>query len=67
MVVNLMLMLFLPLDTWLRLVIWLVVGLVIYFVYSRRHSHLVAALAARDSEAGRCGSRPGVGVGHASA
>ncbi len=28
----------LPLDTWLRLVIWLVIGLAIYFLYSRHHS-----------------------------
>jgi hypothetical protein len=44
MVVNLTLMLFLPIDTWLRLVGWLVIGFVIYFGYSRRHSHLVKHL-----------------------
>ena len=33
-------MLALPGDTWLRLIIWLVIGLVIYFLYSRRHSKL---------------------------
>ena len=30
----------LPGDTWLRLIIWLVLGLAIYFVYSRTHSNL---------------------------
>ncbi len=44
MLVNLSLMLFLPLDTWLRLVIWLVIGMVIYFTYSRRHSLLTQHL-----------------------
>ena len=44
MLLNLVLMLFLPLDTWLRLVIWLLIGFVIYFGYSRRHSHLVRHL-----------------------
>jgi basic amino acid/polyamine antiporter, APA family len=29
---------FLPLDTFLRLVIWTVIGLVIYFLYSSRHA-----------------------------
>jgi APA family basic amino acid/polyamine antiporter len=30
----------LGIDNWLRLVIWLVIGLLIYFNYSRKHSHL---------------------------
>ena len=29
----------LPGDTWLRLVVWLVIGLAIYFLYGRNHSH----------------------------
>jgi APA family basic amino acid/polyamine antiporter len=37
-VVNLIMMLFLPLDTWIRLVVWLAVGLLIYFGYGRVHS-----------------------------
>ena len=30
----------LPRDTWLRLAIWMAIGLAIYFSYSRQHSLL---------------------------
>ncbi len=36
--VNLLMMLFLPLETWLRLVGWLLIGLVIYAGYGYRHT-----------------------------
>jgi basic amino acid/polyamine antiporter, APA family len=36
--ISLAMMLGLPLETWIRLVIWLVVGLLIYFTYSVKHS-----------------------------
>jgi basic amino acid/polyamine antiporter, APA family len=39
----LVLMMALPLETWLRFVIWLAIGLVIYFLFGRRHSVLEAA------------------------
>jgi len=42
--VNVTMMLFLPVDSWLRLVIWLAAGMVIYFLYSVRHSHLAKHL-----------------------
>lgn len=36
--VSLLQMISLPRDTWLRLIIWMAIGLVIYFSYSHRHS-----------------------------
>jgi len=39
-VVNLTMMLFLPMTTWLRLVIWLLLGLVIYFVFGFWNSRI---------------------------
>ena len=38
--ISLLLMASLPIDTWIRLVVWLVIGLVIYFGYGRHHSVL---------------------------
>ena len=38
MAISLLLMLSLPWDTWLRLLGWLMIGLVIYFSYGRYHS-----------------------------
>ena len=35
-----LLMVFLPVGTWIRFVVWMVVGLVFYFAYSVRHSRL---------------------------
>ena len=37
---SVLLMFSLPMDTWLRLAIWLGVGLVIYFSYGRTHSRI---------------------------
>ena len=42
--INIGLTLFLSVATWIRLVVWLATGLVIYFAYSRHHSHLAKHL-----------------------
>src|SRR3989454_6371177 len=44
----------LPGDTWIRLIVWLLIGFAIYFGYSRKHSRLQ-----RELEAGGAGGRPG--------
>ncbi len=36
----LFMMVFLPLDTWIRLIVWMLIGIVIYFGYSKKHSKL---------------------------
>ena len=40
------LMLTLPADTWIRLLVWLIIGFAIYFGYSRKHSRLQQEIAA---------------------
>ncbi len=44
--ISLLMMAGLPGDTWLRLIIWLIIGMVIYFSYGRYHSRVQLAEAA---------------------
>jgi APA family basic amino acid/polyamine antiporter len=44
--ICLLLMFSLPAENWLRLVVWLVIGLVIYFSYGRKHS-VLACIASK--------------------
>jgi APA family basic amino acid/polyamine antiporter len=39
-IVSTLMMASLPRDTWIRLIVWLIIGLVIYFTYSRYHSRV---------------------------
>ena len=52
------LMLTLPADTWIRLVVWLLIGFTIYFGYSRKHSRLQ-----RELEGGGSAGSSGAGFG----
>ncbi|MBC7949728.1 MAG: amino acid permease [Chitinophagaceae bacterium] len=36
----LFMMVFLPMDTWIRLLVWMLIGMDIYLVYGAKHSHL---------------------------
>jgi basic amino acid/polyamine antiporter, APA family len=38
---SFLLMVFLPWQTWPRLIVWLVIGLAVYFAYGRSHSVLL--------------------------
>jgi basic amino acid/polyamine antiporter, APA family len=44
-VAAILLMVGLPPDTWIRLGVWLVIGLAIYFLYGRKHSNLARGRA----------------------
>jgi APA family basic amino acid/polyamine antiporter len=45
---NLLMMFYLGWENWLRLFVWLVIGLAIYFTYSRYHSRLANPVPARE-------------------
>ena len=36
------LMVYLDIETWIRLVVWLAIGLVIYFLYGRHHARVAS-------------------------
>jgi APA family basic amino acid/polyamine antiporter len=38
--VCLFMMVFLPMDTWIRLIVWMLIGMDIYLVYGAKNSHL---------------------------
>lgn len=46
------LMVTLPISTWIRMVIWLAVGLVIFFTYARRNGGAKLARLAEEAETG---------------
>jgi APA family basic amino acid/polyamine antiporter len=39
-----LMMVSLPRDTWLRLIIWLIIGMAVYFFYGRHHSRVQAVV-----------------------
>lgn len=42
----------LPIDTWIRLGIWLVIGLTIFFTYARTHTNEKFASLAQEADEG---------------
>jgi APA family basic amino acid/polyamine antiporter len=45
---SLILMIFLPLATWIRLVIWLIIGMAIYLSYGRKNSRVQSYVTAHE-------------------
>jgi APA family basic amino acid/polyamine antiporter len=43
-----LLMISLPEDTWLRLILWMAAGLLIYFFYGRKHSNIARGITASE-------------------
>ena len=43
-------MLSLPIETWIRFIVWLAIGLVIYFIYGKSHSRLQHGIDTGDTE-----------------
>jgi APA family basic amino acid/polyamine antiporter len=42
-------MVFLPLDTWIRLIVWMMAGIDLYLLYGMRHSHLNKGIFTKQS------------------
>jgi APA family basic amino acid/polyamine antiporter len=40
-------MLFLPGDTWIRLIVWMAIGMIIYYAYGKKHSRVRRQLKAK--------------------
>lgn len=49
----LFMMVFLPLDTWIRLIVWMLIGFDIYLAYSIRHSELSSKLPRTASQSNK--------------
>ncbi len=57
-ITSLILMLTLPIDTWIRLVVWMAIGLLIYFLYGKHHSVLGTKYPAGSQAAAIAASAP---------
>jgi APA family basic amino acid/polyamine antiporter len=42
-VISLLMMVALPKDTWIRLIVWLILGMAVYFGYGKKHSRVQGA------------------------
>ena len=56
----LFMMVFLPLDTWIRLLVWMVIGFDVYLFYGMKHSHLSDHLQAGNVKANKTVSLSGL-------
>jgi Amino acid transporters len=58
----LFMMVFLPLDTWIRLIVWMIIGLDIYCAYSVRHSLLSSQSSSTIPQANKVGGGSGLAL-----
>jgi len=58
----LFMMVFLPLDTWIRLIVWMIIGFDVYLLYGIRHSGLSDHSAATHSRSARIVSVVGLAL-----
>lgn len=58
----LFMMVFLPLDTWIRLIVWMLIGFDVYLVYGMRHSQLSDHAPTTYSKSNRIVSLVGLGL-----